>query len=81
MTKPKPKASYSTTNLQTPMCTKQLACDGDNLVGAARTRGFCNKCKEAEEKRANKGPKPLRGENTALYEAQRRTIQKPKESK
>lgn len=76
MTKPNP--SYSTTNMQTPICTKQLACDGDNLVGASRERGYCNRCRDAEERRADKGRKPLRGANTALYDAQRRTIQKPK---
>jgi hypothetical protein len=65
MTKPKP--SYSTTNLQTPICTKLIACDGINLVGNARARGYCNKCMEAMAKKAA-GPKvkPPRGENSAL---------------
>lgn len=66
MTRPKP--SYSTTNMQTPICTKLLACDGVNLVGdAARTRGYCAKCRDAMEKKAT-GPKvtPPRGENSAL---------------
>jgi hypothetical protein len=76
MTRPKP--SYSTTNLQTPICTAQVACDGDNLNIASRERGYCGKCRDAMEKKKDKTPKPLRGENTALYEAQRRTLQKPK---
>lgn len=75
MTKPKP--SYSTTNLKTPICNAMVACDGDNLNIASRERGYCGKCADAMKKRADKTPKPLRGENTALYEAQRRTIQKP----
>jgi hypothetical protein len=38
MTKPKP--SYSSTNLQIPLCVVQIACDGINLVGVARERGY-----------------------------------------
>jgi hypothetical protein len=56
MTKPKraergsgysPSAAY----LKTPMCTLQLACDGDNLNIASRERGYCGKCAEAAKKR------------------------------
>ena len=76
MTRPKP--SYSTNVLRTPICTAQVACDGDNLNVRSRERGICGKCKEAmDKKKTAKATKPLRGENTALYEAQRRTIQKP----
>ena len=69
MTRPKP--SYSTTNLKTPICKAQVACDGINLVGAARDRGYCNKCGEAEAKKT-KAPKPLKGENSALPESLRK---------
>jgi hypothetical protein len=71
MTRPRP--SYSTTNLQTPICKQQLACDGINLVGNARERGYCNKCMEAMAKRAS-GPKVIapRGENSALPASLRR---------
>ena len=62
----------------TPICTLQLACDGDNLALRSRERGYCGKCAQAQAKRQDKAPKALRGENTALYQAQRRTIQKPK---
>jgi hypothetical protein len=70
MTQPKrmdrgPGYSTSSTYLKTPICTAQVACDGINLVGAARERGICNKCREAQERR-KKAPAPLRGENTAL---------------
>lgn len=64
MTKPK-KQSYSSTNMRTPICLKQVACDGINLVGPSAERGYCGKCKEAMEKK-NKPPKPLKGENSAL---------------
>ena len=70
MTRPKP--SYSSTNLKTPICKAQVACDGDNLNLRSRERGYCGKCAEAMAKRADKATKPLRGENTALAEAQRR---------
>ena len=75
MTRPKP--SYSTNNMRTPICTKQVACDGDNLNIQSSERGYCGKCKDAMERRA-KTEKPLRGENTALREVQRWTILKPK---
>lgn len=71
MTQPRRPAS-----LHTPMCSKQIACDGINLVGAARERGYCTKCAEAEEKKAKKTTPPLKGANTALREVQRRTILK-----
>lgn len=67
MTKPKP----STAPYHTPICTKQIACDGDNLNMRSRERGYCGKCADAMEKKT-RGPKPLKGENTALAEAQRR---------
>lgn len=65
MTKPKP--SYSGMDMRTPICTKQVACDGINLVGNARERGYCNKCMDALAKKAA-GPKVIapRGENSAL---------------
>lgn len=68
MTRPKP--SYSTTNLQTPICTAQISCDGVNLVGAARERGYCNPCGEAAKKRGR--VIPPRGENSALPESLRK---------
>lgn len=72
----KPGYSPGTTYLQTPMCAKQIACDGINLVGeAVRERGYCVKCKEAMEKK-NKTSPPLKGANTALREIQRRMILK-----
>jgi hypothetical protein len=64
MTRPKP--SYSTNNLRTPICTQQVACDGINLVGNARERGYCTKCAEAMAKRGKKEAPTLRGENSAL---------------
>ena len=57
MTKPKP--SYSTTNLQTPLCVVQIACDGSNLVGVARARGYCTPCMEAAKRRGK--PLPTKG--------------------
>jgi hypothetical protein len=76
MTKPKP--SYGTTVLRTPICTAQVACDGDNLNVLSRERGYCGRCKDAMDRRKKTEPKPLRGEKTALYEENRRTLQKPK---
>ncbi len=49
MTKPKP--SYSTTNMQTPICKSQVRCDGINLVGPSRERGYCGKCAKVIESR------------------------------
>jgi hypothetical protein len=65
--------------MRAPICTAQVACDGDNLTTASRERGYCGKCKDAMDRRKKaKDAKPLRGENTALREVQRRTILKPK---
>lgn len=50
-TKPKPRQTYSSTNLRTPICTVMLACDGENLNMASRKRGFCGKCLEAARRR------------------------------
>jgi hypothetical protein len=51
----------NTTNMKTPVCTQQIACDGENLNVASRERGYCGKCAAAMKKKA-KGPAPLRGE-------------------
>lgn len=67
--------------MRVPICTAQIACDGDNLTAASRERGYCGKCRNAMERRKDKTVKPLRGENTALREVQRRTILKPKGDK
>jgi hypothetical protein len=67
----KPRQSYSGTDMRLPICTKQVACDGDNLNVASRERGYCGKCAEAM-KRRSKTPPPLRGENTALSMETRR---------
>lgn len=56
---------------RTPLCTKMLACDGANLSGPSVERGYCSKCRDAMEKK-NKPQKPLKGENSALKEEQRR---------
>jgi hypothetical protein len=82
MTQPKRpdrKPGYNPSNayLQTPMCTKMIACDGVNLVSAARERGYCNKCGDAMAKK-NKAPPPLKGENSALPVEMRRIDSKKK---
>ena len=61
MTRPKPFAktgSASSAYLKAPMCTLQLACDGDNLNILSRERGYCGKCMEAAKKRGKKLPTP-----------------------
>jgi hypothetical protein len=66
------KTSFSSRNMHTPICSKQIACDGGNLSGpGSKKRGYCVKCKEAMERKTKKPP-PLRGENTALNIEQRR---------
>jgi hypothetical protein len=58
MTDPKPrKKSYSTLDMRTPLCLKQVACDGVNLAPSARERGYCARCKVAMERRAARGNK------------------------
>jgi hypothetical protein len=54
MTKPKP--SYNSAYLKTPICTLQLACDGDNLNLLSRDRGYCGKCAAAAKRRGKKLP-------------------------
>lgn len=56
MTRPK-SYSASSAYLKTPMCTLQLACDGDNLNLLSRERGYCGKCAAAAKKRGKKLPK------------------------
>lgn len=58
MTQPKPVRGGKDARI--PICTKQIACDGENLNQLSAARGYCGKCKEAMEKKA-KGPKPLKG--------------------
>jgi hypothetical protein len=59
MTRPKPMVqSVSNAYLKAPMCTLQLACDGDNLNILSRERGYCGKCMEAAKKRGKKLPPP-----------------------
>jgi hypothetical protein len=55
MTKPRP-ISYSTTAMKTPICKALLACDGDNLVGGARDRGYCGKCSAFAKKHGKQLP-------------------------
>lgn len=48
----KRKRQYSTLDLRTPLCLKQVACDGTNLAPKARERGYCDRCKVAMARRA-----------------------------
>jgi len=52
MTQPKPRRQYSTLDLRTPLCLKQVACDGANLAPSTRERGYCDRCKVAMARRA-----------------------------
>jgi hypothetical protein len=54
-----------------PLCNMMLACDGNTLTANRKEKGYCGKCETALAKRSKPAP-PLRGENTALYEAHRR---------
>ena len=72
------KTSFSSRNMHTPICSKQIACDGANLSGpGSKERGYCVKCKEAMEKK-NKPPAPLKGANTVLKIELRRIDSKKK---
>lgn len=71
MTTKRKKGSSAGILAQKPLCKMMLACDGNTLTANRREAGFCGKCAETLAKRAKPTP-PLRGENTALYEAHRR---------
>lgn len=48
-------SAHSSRALNTPICTKQVACDGNNLTSPKRIEtGCCGKCDEAIKKKEKK---------------------------
>lgn len=40
-----------TIGMITPVCTAQIACDGNSLTPTRRTKGYCLPCEEAAVRR------------------------------